>query len=92
MKKTRKLLKADIRYIDPLNCGSTVGYNIIDGRSGIYADLDFTDCNRKVNWGFSIRGQNPLAKIDAAIGMLIEFRSELDTALRRRKVRRKKRA
>lgn len=55
LRRTRKLVKADIRQIDPLNCGSTIGYSIIEGRRGIYADMDLTDCNRKITWNFAQR-------------------------------------
>jgi hypothetical protein len=83
--KKRKLIRAESIYIDPMNCNSTVGYAIINGQRGVYADIDITDCNRRVTWHFSKYDGNQLAKIDAAIGILIRFRSELDTAIRRRR-------
>jgi hypothetical protein len=86
--KKRKLLQAEIEYLDPLNCGSTLGYNIVDGRRGLYGDVDITDCNRKVTWNFSVSDENPLAKIDCAIGLLIRFRSKLDLELSKAKKRR----
>lgn len=88
--KKRKLLQAEVEYLDPLNCGSTLGYNIVMGRRGLYGDVDITDCNRKVTWNFSARDENPLAKIDKAIGLLIRFRSKLDLELSRIKKRRRK--
>ena len=88
--KKRKLLQAEIEYLDPLNCGSTLGYNIIDGRRGVFGTVDITDCNRKVTWDFSARDSNPLAKVDVAIGLLIRFRSKLDLELSKRRKRRRK--
>lgn len=91
-RKTRKLYKANIRYIDPLNCGSTIGYNIIEGQRGVYADVDMTDCNRKITWNFAQRdGNGVLAKIDAAIAMLQEFRVEWEGVARRKARRPRKR-
>lgn len=84
LRRTRKLIKANIRQIDPLNCGSTIGYTIITGRRGVYADIDMTDCNRKINWSFAQRdGDGVLAKIDAAIEMFKEFRVEWERVARR---------
>ena len=92
-RRIRTLIKADIRYIDPLNCGSTIGYNIIAGRRGVYADVDMTDCNRKITWNFAQRdGDAVLAKIDQAITMLQEFRVEGEKVARRKAQPRKRRA
>lgn len=85
LRNKRKVLQAEIQYLDPLNCGSTLGYNIILGRRGLYGDVDITDCNRKVTWNFSARDVNPLGKIDAAIGLLVRFRSKLDLELSKAK-------
>ncbi len=89
-RKKRKLLQAEVEYLDPLNCGSTLGYKIIDGRRGLYGDVDITDCNRKVTWNFSARDEDPLGKIDRAIGLLIRFRSKFDLEFSRVKKRRRK--
>lgn len=83
-RRTRTLVKADSKYIDPANCGSTIGYTIIVGRRGLYADVDITDCTRKVTWNFAQRdGDGVLAKIDAAINMLRDFRAAWEPAARR---------
>jgi hypothetical protein len=90
--KKRKLLQAEVEYLDPLNCGSTLGYNIVEWSPGtLYGDVDITDCNRKVTWKFSARDEDPLGKIDRAIGLLIRFRSKFDLELSKAKKRRRPR-
>jgi hypothetical protein len=69
-------------FIDPENCGSSVGYYItIEEYSpknepkeySISANVILADCNHKIAWNFS---DNGLDKIDAAIAMLQEFRKK----------------
>jgi len=84
-RKTRKLVKANITHIDPLNCNSTIGYTIIEGRRGLYADMDLSDCGRKIPCGV-------LAKIDKAIAIMQEFRTEWLRVARRQARPRKRRA
>ena len=93
MRKTRKLIKANITHIDPLNCNSTIGYTIIERRGlGLYADMDLADCGRKITWGFAKRdGNGVLAKIDKAIAIMQEFRTEWLRAVARRQARPRKR-
>jgi hypothetical protein len=94
MKRPRKMLRSEIEYIDPLNCDSTVGYTVGQGSRGVFGSVDLSDCNRKITWHFGRYDGNDksrLAKIDRAIGLLIRFRSELDSAMRQAR-RRKRRA
>ena len=92
-RKTRKLVKANITYIDPLNCNSTIGYTIIEGRRGLYANMDLADCGRKITWGFAKRdGNGVLAKIDKTIAIMQEFRTEWLRVARRQARPRKRRA
>jgi hypothetical protein len=92
-RKTRKLVKANITHIDPLNCNTTIGYTIIEGRRGLYADMDLSDCGRKIPWGFAKRdGNGVLAKIDKAIAIMQEFRTEWLRVARRQARPRKRRA
>lgn len=72
-KKKSKLIAANVAYIDPVSCGSTIGYKIVDGSRSIWAELDLTDCNRKINWSFY--SKDGLGKIDKALAMLTEFRT-----------------
>ena len=74
-------------FIDPENCGSSVGYYItIDEHHNtkedkteysLSATVVLTDCSHKIDWGFSSRVETvDTCKIDAAIGMLQEFRKK----------------
>jgi hypothetical protein len=69
-------------FIDPQNCGSSVGYYIaVDeykpkDKSTIYsvrASVVLTDCSHKIDWCFSA---DSVEKIDNAISMLQEFRKK----------------
>jgi hypothetical protein len=73
-------------FIDPENCGSSVGYHIVisnyertkDNKTAVTYNLSGTvtlaDCNHKIDWDFGNSSDNPVEKIDAAIDMLMEFR------------------
>lgn len=80
-------------FIDPPNCGSSVGYRMyVESRevnagppSAVYtthsleATVTLTDCNRLIDWSFYWGGDtndDNVAKIDAAIALLQEFRAE----------------
>lgn len=91
MLRKRKLIASRIDYLDPLNCGSTIGYTIINGRSGLYADVDLTDCNRRLSWSFNNKPE-AIKKIDKAISILTEFRVLFLAARAKNKPRRRKRA
>ena len=69
-------------FIDPENCGSSVGYYITTGEyrpkdrpieHTVSATVVLTDCSHKIDWAFS---NGDCEKIDAAIAMLQEFRSK----------------
>ena len=82
--RKEKLIAHDIVMLNPLDCGSTVGYTIRRGRYGVYGDITLTDCNRKIKWDFSGRTDS-LDKINAAIGILARFRAQFEKATKRRK-------
>jgi len=84
MKRTRELLASDIALIDPLDCGSSVGYVITKSRHGLSAEIELTDCNRKIQWYFS-SDVGAVAKIDKAINLLENFRAAFIKARRGRK-------
>lgn len=71
-----KLIAANIGFIDPVSAGSTVGYKIVEGSRATWAEVDLTDCNRKINWSFYASNSDDVAKIDRAIAMLTEFRDK----------------
>lgn len=69
-------------FIDPENCGSSVGYYITINehtpkdkptRYSLSSTVVLTDCSHKIDWNF---GEGELEKIDNAIGMLQEFRKK----------------
>jgi hypothetical protein len=62
------------RFLDPMNCGSTIAYRIIrDDWEDFSADVTLTDCNRKIEWHFDNQ-DTAVEKIDNAIEALHEFR------------------
>lgn len=70
-------------FINPENCGSSVGYYLVindyeskkDNKTtySVSGTVVLTDCSHKIDWAFN---EGDVAKIDAAIGMLQEFRKK----------------
>ena len=69
-------------FIDPENCGSSVGYYIIMSeytpkdkpvQYSISSNVVLADCSHKIDWNF---GKGDVDKIDEAISMLQEFRKK----------------
>ena len=69
-------------FIDPEDCGSSVGYYIVineytpKDKSTTYsisATMVLTDCSHKIDWSFN---SDDVDKIDTAIRMLQEFRKK----------------
>jgi hypothetical protein len=79
----QELIAASIDYIDPADCGSTVGYKLLtsttysSGKSlpSFYGEIDLTDCSRKICWQFN-NNEHALEKINHAITMLTNFKKE----------------
>lgn len=76
------LLQQNSVFIDPESCGSSVGYYLhttdYTDKAGkttydIAATVVLADCSHKIDWSF---GKDDVQKIDAAIGMLQEFRKK----------------
>jgi len=70
-------------FIDPENCGSSVGYYIAVNEYtpkdkpteySISAVVVLADCTHKLDWSFNEEGS--IGKIDSAIAMLQEFRKK----------------
>ena len=72
-------------FIDPENCGSSVGYYITVNEYtpkdkpkpieySISATVVLTDCTHKLDWSFI--EEDSIDKIDSAIAMLQEFRKK----------------
>ena len=78
-----KVLATKVEFIEPLNCGSTVGYKIIDDdyedHSYFSSSIQLTDCSRMISWDVSV-DSNGVAKLDNAIRILTEAREELSKA------------
>lgn len=71
-------------FIDPDNCGSSIGYYLhIDEYTpkdrpvtySINATVVLADCSHKIDWSFS-PSNGGIEKIDSAIQMLQEFRQK----------------
>ena len=69
-------------FIDPESCGSSIGYYITVNEYhpkdnpveySLSANVILADCSHKINWSFD---KDKLEKIDAALGMLQEFRKK----------------
>jgi len=82
----RKLIASEIAYLDPVDCGSTVGYTLIWDRLGhIEGTVDLSDCNRHIQWYFYKGNKNSMEKIDKAISVLQNFRRHLLLAKKKKK-------
>ncbi len=71
-------------FIDPENCGSSVGYYIIVNEYkpkdkpvcySLSANIVLADCNHKIDWNFA-SSENTVEKIYSAIAMLQEFKKK----------------
>ena len=69
-------------FIDPENCGSSVGYYVTlyectprdkPTEYTLNATVVLADCTHKIDWSF---GEGNLDKIDSVIAMLQEFRKK----------------
>ena len=81
-KRKRELIASEIVLLDPLDCGSSIGYTVLQSpRYGVNGEIMMTDCNRKIEWYFSARDADPIAKIDHAINIMSRFRTEFIAAL-----------
>jgi hypothetical protein len=77
MRIRRKVLASEIHYLDPADCGSTIGYAVVKGRR-LSASVTLSDCNRQIEWWF---GKDvPIAKVEIAIQTLQNFKDALNNA------------
>lgn len=79
-RKKAKLLDQRLIYIDPLDCHSAVGYTVATtDYGGFRAQVELTDCNRKISWDFDNSNKHDqtrsLAKIDSVVDILLAFRN-----------------
>ena len=80
-KYKEELQDCAVVYLDPVDCGSTVGYRIkLAGTESMIlsAEVELSDCSRTINWSFY--GPRSLAKIDIAIEVLTRFRKSYELA------------
>jgi hypothetical protein len=70
-----KLYASAISYLDPADCGSSVGFRIhLEGTSYLEAVVNLSDCSRTVSW--YLNSDSAIQKIDTAIRILQEFKRE----------------
>jgi hypothetical protein len=79
------------KYLDPLHCGSFIGYRIKSpwNGNGVEGIIDLSDCSRKIEWSFD-DNETRLQKIGNAIDMLLSFKEDLIRAIKIAPKRRKK--
>jgi len=80
-KYKEELQDSHVVYIDPVDCGSTVGYRVkLSGSTtmSVQAEVELSDYSRTINWSFY--GPNSLTKIDIAIEALTRFRNSYEQA------------
>lgn len=71
-----KLIAARDVHIDPLHCGSTVGYRIGVSRWKVLTmGVRLTDCHKQVVWEFDDGPHPSVEKFDIAIATLQEARA-----------------
>jgi hypothetical protein len=79
----KRVITSHSEYIDPLDCGSTIGYTVCIQYNRVDANVHLTDCNRRIEWGFNKDSDGEaLEKIDVAIEILAKFRRDLVKAQR----------
>lgn len=65
-------------FLDPIDCGSTIRWKIVDGgwseQPTPDCEISLTDCNRTITWNQDCTEEG-IAKIDKAIKILTECRS-----------------
>lgn len=81
-----------IIYIDPNDCGSTLGYRVEDSldpkKDHSYIDftMDLSDCQRSIAWNFWVRhehGEDAMVKMDRIIKLFKEARAALKVSIKK---------
>lgn len=85
MRSSLKVIDSGAEYLDPIGCGSLVGYELhTRRRGGVSGNITLTDCNRMITWYFSSGNSSGLEKIDRAISIFTKFRDALAKATKKR--------
>lgn len=86
-----KLLADRSVHIDPLHCGSTIGYRLgLSKYNVLTMGVRLTDCNKVIAWEFDDYTDGTVEKFDEAISMLQEARQIWVRELAAHKARKKK--
>ncbi len=76
-----------IAFIDPADCGSTVGYRFTeDHYSGVHGTIVITECTRTITWNIYCEDESGITKLDNAIAMLMKARLACLEGIERQKV------
>lgn len=74
----KKLKNRDyVKFIDPTNSGSFVGYRIGVDQGYEFINIKLGDCNRSISWDIS-KDKQGIKKIDNAINVLSKLKKELE--------------
>lgn len=75
-RRVPKLVAHNTAYIDPMCCGSRVGYRVVYSKwNALTMSIILADCDKQARWEFMEDSTtDPLLKIDNAIAMLQEAR------------------
>ena len=85
MTKPRIIVASEIKYIDPIDCGSSVGYTITKRYTRVSGAVSLTDCNRIIQWYFQGDDRKEVDKIDRAISILQNFKRDWESAIKKNK-------
>lgn len=84
-----EILESEISYIDPLDCGSIIGYRLYlkgtEDKKSVSGDIDISDCNRMINWSFY--GEGSLEKIDNVIEIFTSFKNKLSREMNKKRTK-----
>jgi hypothetical protein len=78
-----KVFKAEIEFIDPLSCGSVIGYKVSIQKSPynsltcVYGTIELGDCTRRISWEINSddEGKDSIRKLNNAIRILTNARN-----------------
>lgn len=78
--RTSKCHAQDAIFIDPVECGSSIRWKVVDSGYGKqphpYCEINLTDCNRSICWSQDCTEEG-IAKLNRAIKILMAARASM---------------